>query len=348
MPVEPMTAPPMTAPPMKAISFGSSGVLMVGQMGIYCRLYEAGHTTDIKNFYGCSGGGICAYLCALGVTPAWIREWVQHFDTRPLINIQEDLVADYLTSWGVDSGMQAKEYLSKFIDTWEPGASSWTFADLAAHRPGIQLTIIATNVTKERQEVFSVETHPSMLISDAIIASSAVPFFICPWIDPSGQIFCDGAVIESYPYRCVRDPATTIFVSCERMAPSYAVSSLGDYINRIMRITRFGNRRVKGAETVIHLKYRGIMLLNFMITKEERLAVFTSGLADAEEWITRTFPGGTGGNPPLSGGLHTLSAGRPSPGRLSDSHRSDSLLPPPSPSPGSPPSGRRRYRRWSY
>ena len=348
MTVEPSTPPPVTESPITAISFGSSGVLMVGQMGIYCRLYEAGLTTNLKEFYGCSGGAVCAFLCALGVTPAWIRTWAQHFDTRPLMNIQEDLVADYLTTWGVDSGMQAKEYLSKFVDTWEPGASKWTFADLAAQRPGLQLTITATNVTKECQGVFSVATHPSMLIADAIHASSSIPFYACPWMDPSGQLYCDGAIFESYPYRCVQNPATTLFVACERTAPTPGVSSLGDYINKIMRITRFRNRTENTPDHILILKPCGIMLLNFMITKEERLGLFASGLADADEWITRTFPGGTGGNPPLSGGRRTLSAAHPSPGRSSDSHRSDSLLPPPAPSPGSPPSGRRRCRRWSY
>ena len=337
----------MTVQPIAAISFSSSGVLMIGQMGIYCQLYEAGRVATVKDFYGCSGGSICAYLCALGVTPVWIREWVQHFDTRPIMNIQEDMVVDYLTTWGVDSGIAAKEYISKFINTWEPGASEWTFADLANRRSGVRLTITATNVTAECQQVFSIDTHPSMRIADAIQASSSVPFYSCPWIDSSGQILCDGAIFESYPFHSVRDPANTLFIVCEHVALSPVTASLGDYIHKILRIMRFGNRTEPHPAQKICLKSCGIMLLNFMISKEERLRLFASGLADGAEWLMQHSPAETAGSLPCSGDLHTLSAGRPSPERSLDSHQWDTPLPPQGPSPDLLHGRQRRYRRWS-
>ena len=328
-----------------AISFSSSGVLMVGQMGIYCHLLEAGIVASVTDFYGCSGGSLCAYLGALGVTPAWIREWVQHFDTRPIMNIQEDMVVDYMTTWGVDSGVQATEYIGKFIDTWEPGASQWTFADLARERPGISLTITASNISAGCQAVFSTEKSPAMRIADAIRASSAVPFYASPWIDPSGQVFCDGAICESYPLRCVKSVAETLFIVCEPAPSPPGITSLGDYIHRVMRLAR--HHKVATPTHTIYLKHCGIMLLNFMISKEERLRVFDSGLSDAAGWIKQHSPAGTEESPPCSGDPHTLSASRPSPESLSGSHPPCSPLPPRGPVPDSPPSLRRRYRRWS-
>ena len=330
-----------------AISFSSSGVLMVGQMGIYCHLHEAGRLTTVKEFYGCSGGSLCAYLGALGVTPTWIREWVQHFDTRPIMNIQEDMVVDYMTTWGVDSGAQALDYIGKFIDTWEPGASRWTFADLARERPGISLTITATNVSAGCQAVFSVVHHPSMRIADAIRASSSVPFYASPWSDASGNLFCDGAVCESYPRQCVKSPADTLFVVCEAAPSPPGITSLGDYIHRVMRIARFRNHTAEDPDHIIYLKHCGIMLLNFMISKEERLRLFESGLADAACWITQVSPAETEGSLPCSGGPHTLSASRLSPESLSGSHPPGSPWPPRAPVPDSPPSLRRPCRRWS-
>ena len=332
-------------PQWKAISFSSSGVLLVGQMGIYCQLREAGLLAAVKDYYGCSGGSICAYLAALGVTPAWIREWVQHFDTRPIMNIQEDMVVDYMTAWGVDSGLQASDYIGKFVDTWEPGASKWTFADLARERPGVSLTITATNVSAGCQGVFSTTQHPSMRIADAIRASSSIPFYVSPWTDPSGQLFCDGAVVESYPQQCVKSVPETLFIVCEGPPSPPSISSLGEYIHRIMRIAR--HHTVADPEHIIYLKYCGIMLLNFMISKEERLRIFAAGLTDAAAWIKQVSPAGTEGIPPCSGDLHISLASRPSPESLSDSHPPCSPLPPPAPVPDLPHGRLRKCRRWS-
>ena len=339
----------------KALSFSSSGVFLVGQMGIYCRLYEAGMVSDVTEYYGCSGGGVCAYLAALGVTPAWIREWIQHFDTRPLLNIQEEMVVDYMTSWGVDSGDYAAEYIRKFIDTWEPGATHWTFAEFAASRPGISLKIIATNVTAGSQEVFSVETHPTMQVGDAIRASSSIPFYAAPWRDSSGQIFCDGAVLETYPLHCVRSPAETLFIICgeERnhrlVGP---VQTFGGYVHKILNLVRFWNRSFQEPDHIIRLSPCGIMMLDFMISKEERLHIFATGIADAERWLTKGSMqgsvGGTAESRPLSGALNALSASHPSPGLLSDSHRSSIPSRPEDPSQGSHGGRQRRYRRWSH
>lgn len=318
-------------------------------MGIYCKLLESGLMKNIKELYGCSGGSLCAYMAALGVTPSWIREWIQHFDTRPIMNIQEELVVDYAMSWGVDSGLAAKEYIGKFIDTWEPGASQWTFADLHRERPGITLHITATNVSTGKQAVFSYDSHPSMPIADAIHASSSIPFYATPFIDPSGDFLCDGAIIETLPYKIVRSPTTTLFIVCSPTAANPIISSLGEYIQRILRIMRFGNLGFEKLEPdhLIRVKPRGIMLLNFMISKEERLHLFASGIADGAEWITQNFPEGTEEILPYSGDLHTLSSSLPSQEPLSDSHRSNAPLPSRAPSRDLPLAGPQKSRRWS-
>jgi len=335
--------------PFTAISFSSSGVLFIGQMGAYCHLYEAGILSQVTDYYGCSGGSLAAYLCILGVTPAWIREWVQHFDTRPIMNMQEDLIVDYLTSWGVDSGAQAVNYMSKFVDTWEPGASKWTFADLARERPGRRFCVTATNVSMGLQEVFSVDRCPSMRIVDALRASCGVPFYLTPWTDPSsGHIFCDGAILELTPTLCVRDPETTLFIVCKNESESDKhPTSLGEYIHKLVRLM-IKDKISHELDNVLHAGSCGITPLNFMISKEDRLRIFTSGLADGLRWLRQHFPGETAEIPPLSGDLHTLSADCLSSESVSDIHRSENPLPSRAPSQDLLPPSSRRSRRWSY
>lgn len=312
--------------------------------------------SDVTEYYGCSGGAVCAYLAALGVTPVWIREWIQHFDTRPLLNIQEEMVVDYMSSWGVDSGDYAAEYIRKFIDTWEPCASLWTFADFARARPGISLKIIATNVSAGSQEVFSVETHPTTLVGDAIRASSSVPFYAAPWRDSSGQIFCDGAVLETYPLHCVRSPAETLFIICgeeRNHRLTGPVQTFGGYVHKILNLVRFWNRSIQEPDHIIRLSPCGIMMMDFMISKEDRLRLFAIGVADAERWITQwrsmiDSAEGTAENHPLSGDPNALSVSHPSPGLSSGSHRSSNPLPSGAPSQDLHAGESRRYRRWSH
>lgn len=297
------------------LSFSSGGVRTLAHMGVLMRLIEHRITTSVRAWHGCSGGSFCAFLGALGVSSAWIQDCTKVFDTRPLLTPQ---VLDFLEKWGLSSGLELTEYLGKFIDTWEPGASSWTFADLQRERPGIFLGITAVNLNQRKLVQFSVDTHPTMLILDAIRASSSIPFIYSPWIDASGEIFCDGALIEQAPWFHIQDRKGTLVVACDRsqvMGVSKKGTSIETFFEYCSRILLLQRKRLVAERPRfwIATNNKTVASLNFEASLEDRQQLFTEGAAAATAWIRfKHFAARTGEIPPDSVGRNTLSVKNPS------------------------------------
>ena len=263
---------------------------MIGHMGVIARLMEAGALDEVKDWYGCSGGAICALFGAIGVTSAWLEEVVVHFDPRIVAAVEEETVADFMNVWGVNSGATFIEILSSFIDTWEPGCSKWTFADFVAKRPGKTLNMIATNVTRGSISVFNATTTPNMNIVMAVRISSTIPMFYTPWIDASGDLYCDGAALEYHPWSCVKDKDHTLVIVCSdvgitgrRLHPE-PIKSIGDYLGRLSFVSRL-QRATQTPKNWIAVNNKVFGTFDFDITKEERQSLFQEGKRAAAGWM---------------------------------------------------------------
>jgi predicted acylesterase/phospholipase RssA len=275
----------------RSISFSSGGVKVIGQMGVMTRLLEAGVLDEVRHWYGCSGGGVCALLGALGVSAAWIRDAAEHFHMGAALEFTDDPVQSFMERWGLASLERYRDFLGQFVETWEPGASAWTFADFARERPGVGLSLIATNVTQGCQTVFGITETPSMRIMDAVVASCSVTLFFTPWTDASGNIYTDGAVIEYYPWRCVEDKDNTLVVVCEEHGISgrnvttmLPLTSVTDFAERVVRIARRGGDS-DPPRNWIALNNHEVGALEFHMSKDTRLAVFRGGERAAAGWL---------------------------------------------------------------
>jgi NTE family protein len=338
------------------ISFGSGGTHVFALLGTLSRLLESGTIDNVMRWYGCSAGSFCAYLGALGVTSTWIQEMLVYFDMRIVENIEEDRLTDFLNCWGINSGKGMSEFLGRFLDTWEPGASTWTFADLASKRPGVSLNITATNLTLGSLAVFSAKTTPALRILDAIRASSSVPLIFTPWMDAHGSMYCDGGVLEEYPWSYVENKEKTLVVVCSdtaicRRTPTKAViRTLGEYMGRIFKLCQ-QNQCTDIPKYWIAINNRTVDTLDFKIEPEERTILFQDGVRAASGWLrfrTKQVPmQETRGSHPPSGGRYTSSSFPHAPNKTSESHQSRTPLPHPYPSRGLHSGGTRCDRRWS-
>ena len=315
---------------------------------------------QVRDWYGCSGGAICALFGAIGVTSAWLREAVEHFDPRIVATVEEDMVADFMNIWGVNSGATFIEILSSFIDTWEPGCSKWTFADLAAKRPGKTLNITATNVTRGCVTVFNANTTPNMNIVLAVRISSSIPLFYTPWFDASGDLYCDGAALEYHPWSCVKDKDHTLVIACSdvgitgrRLHPE-PIKSIGDYLGRLSFVSRL-QRATQTPRNWIAVNNKVFGTFDFTMTKEERQSLFQEGRAAAVGWLAfqqsrvrqRDAAGETRECPGDRGIPGTSSSGPCGPDKRLDTPQSHNLPLPPCPVLDSRNEGPRPCRRWS-
>ena len=345
----------------RSVSLSSGGAKAIGQLGVLARLLESGVLDEVRDWYGCSGGSLGALFCALGVSAAWIRDVAEHFDMASTVEISDDPVESFSQRWGVANSEFTRTFLGRFVDTWEPGASAWTFADLRRER-GVGLHVIATNVTQGVQAVFDATLTPDMRILDAVMASCAVPLFFTPWIGSNGDVYTDGAVIEYYPWRCVEDKDNTLVIVCEEQgihgrAISFEIppATVSEFVERLLRIARRGGLRTQGTppRNWIALNNHDIGALEIHMTRENRLALFRGGERAAAGWlafraqrITDSVEE-TGGSRQQCEDQNTSSSAHPSPDKRSDNHQSQTPQPQVRSSPGSHTGERPISRRWS-
>jgi predicted acylesterase/phospholipase RssA len=286
------------------VSFSGGGAKTVGHLGALSYLLSSGVLHTVKDWYGCSGGCLMAVIGAIGGTPTWIRDVVQHFDMASFTGIEEEMLIDFQTQLGVNSGQKLVSIISRFIDTWEPGASNWTFADLARERPGVSLHITATNLTCATLDVFNAKTSPDMLIIDAMRASCAIPLYFTPWRNKKGEIFCDGGLLEPYPWAYVKDKKNTLVIACNDTAiygrkERNSISTLGEYMSAVMNIVSKSQKYIAPRHWIA-INNPTVTMLDFHISATDRMAIYEYGFNAARGWDDfrkRVVARGTPGTP---------------------------------------------------
>lgn len=219
---------------------------------------------------------------------AWLRDAARYMDFTDLTVLEESCINDMVQHWGMMPYTRLMTLLGKFFDTWEEGMSSITFAELAARRPGIRLHIIATNVTRRCQAVFNAVNTPNMRVLEAIAASSAVPLYFTPWVSSSGDLHCDGAMTEYYPWACVIDKARTLVVAgydtmISGEGRGDAFKTVSEYFFQIGKILQ-KNKSMARPLNWIALNITTIDGLDFSIPAEDRLALFEQGYRATAAW----------------------------------------------------------------
>ena len=337
------------------VSFSSGGARIVGHFGVLTQLLESGTFDHVRDWYGCSAGAFSALVGALGCSASWIRDLVGHLDLSSFAAVEEEVVINFLEQFGVSSGDKAIQLMKRFMDTWEPGISTWTFRDLAAKRPGINLTIIATNLTEGRLKVFNAQNTPDTPLFDAIRASCTIPFYYIPWRDTNGDLLCDGAALEVYPWTPVTDKAHTLVVVCTdddisgRPEKKRQIVSVGDYLSCLLDLMTKNKSSVHPRHWIA-VNNRDVGFMDFYISPKDRLRLFEEGVNAAKGWDRfrlQVLSAETRETHPPFEGPHTLSSWHPSQNRTLDSPPAHSpartaCLSPDSHSEGPPPA-----RRWS-
>ena len=343
----------------RAISFGGGGARVVSSMGALTQLLESGITEHVTDWYGCSAGSLCAIAGAIGVTAGWLREASDVFEGRLVSGIREDYICDFTKVWGISSTHGLGDHIGKLINTWEPGCSDWTFADLSHNRPGTRLHISATNITQGKPVIFNPANTPDIRIIDAICASSTLPMFYAPWIHPvSGDIHCDGGILENYPWDCIPNKSDTLVVVCRdsdilgRSAKPRTINSVVEYFAQVIALALQHDAVMP--KNWIAINSKNVNTMDFCLTKEDKLVAFEDGVRSVKGWLAFRASSsrlhsasGTQGIRPSSEGPNTSSAVHPSQDKTSGSPGCHNLMQPVHPAPDSHRPAKRAERRWS-
>lgn len=186
--------------------FKGGGVKGVAYIGAVAVLEELGLMRGVRRLCGTSSGAMVAAHVALGGRAQQLRTLME----SPLLHGLLDRsrwpmtgLGHMMQCYGWFQGARLSAWLRRHVEELS-GKTDMTLGelgDLAADKPESykDLTVVATDVSRQCPAVFSARTTPDLPIWKALRASMSIPFlFGATRIDPHG-VFVDGGVTWNYP-----------------------------------------------------------------------------------------------------------------------------------------------------
>jgi NTE family protein len=196
------------------------GIRGIAYGGALDELDKQGILRGIERVGGTSAGAIQAALLAVGYSPAEIVQEVNH---TPIQRFNDGRFLFFggshrmMKQYGWYRGDALAEHLAGLVarKTGQPNLTLLELHQLAQQQPGRfrDLYTTGTNLTLQRVQVFSYETHPQMRVADAVRISMSIPlYFRAVLLDEQGrviqgkpakgqpvQVMVDGGMMANYP-----------------------------------------------------------------------------------------------------------------------------------------------------
>jgi NTE family protein len=206
--------------PYRNLVMRGGGIRGIAYGGALQELEQRGVLAGLVRVGGTSAGAIQAALLAVGYSPAAIIEVVNNTPVQQLNDGRFIFFGGgnrLLRQYGWYRGDQFTKYLCELVgrQTQRPNLTLGELHELAQQQPGRyrDLYTTGTNLTLQRTQVFSYETHPTMRVADAVRISMSIPlYFRAVLLDADGhvvpgrprpgqpvQVLVDGGLLANYP-----------------------------------------------------------------------------------------------------------------------------------------------------
>ena len=149
----------------------------IGHIGCLKALEEFKLLDNINNFCGTSIGAIFSLLILIGYTYEELYKIILNFDILNSISID---IFNFLENYSIYSNEKLRKVLHIFVSK-KLNDTNLTFKKLFELTKK-NLFVIAINIEDNKEQLFSVDNTPDILIYDAICASCAIPFILPPVI----------------------------------------------------------------------------------------------------------------------------------------------------------------------
>lgn len=166
-------------------------------IGSIAYLEEVNLVNDLKHFLGTSAGSIICLFMVLGYTSQEIVKFINdNINNEDMMNINIEDVFGIIDNYGLKLGRNLELLLSSVLYE-KLKLKDVTFLDLAKHT-GKDFIVCVANLTKEREEFWSVDTTPNMSVIKAIKTSCSLPILFEP-VKHNGDIYLDGGLYNNFP-----------------------------------------------------------------------------------------------------------------------------------------------------
>lgn len=204
--------------PPKRIVFTGGGLRSLGHIGALEALQEKGLLKHVKEYVGVSAGALIGFCMMLGYDIAELKKAVVEFDFTFLQNTHPEIVFDFLSSYGVDTGERLEKFLISLLRI-KGYPIDMTFEQWFSQNPKApRLRCFATNLNICEMKEFSTEKTPHLSFVFALRASMCLPLYFVPLKDPDTHHYLvDGGLIHNFPMN---------FLSCEEKEEALGISFL--------------------------------------------------------------------------------------------------------------------------
>lgn len=208
---------------------GSNGILHIGAWAYFLAQQVQGWKP--KGIAGTSIGSILALFIVLGFTP---EELLIAF-LRGVKMMRTESEAQCTV---IDPVKTTEFILSEISRKGITNPATVHFSQLFA-RTGIELVICATNLCTGTETLFTHQTHPTVLIIDAIRASIAIPV-VFPPVRIQSELYVDGGLVQNIIYNYFPLAETCFFwvrIKLDYLRTDVLLSSTYQYFKRILLTT---------------------------------------------------------------------------------------------------------------
>ncbi len=221
-----------SAQPYKYLVMKGGGIRGIAYTGAIKALEEKNIAQGIEKVGGTSVGAIIGSLFCVGYTADQMKGLMMGLNIKTFNDGQWYFLGGQRRlrkNYGWYKGEKLEEWLRVLIEE-KTSIENITFMQLhilaQTNKNYRDLYVTATNLSKQRLEVFSWESYPDMPVINAVRASSAIPlYYKAILLDSTGNIvknpsdtgrynvFIDGGILDNYPINIFKDnnrPTTNI------------------------------------------------------------------------------------------------------------------------------------------
>lgn len=280
-----------------SLVFEGGGVRGFAYLAVLEYLGQTGVMSQCSRFAGASAGAVTAALLALGGTPDLVREVSE---STPWRRFADDAWwsapargARLLSTGGLHSLSYPRQWIEERVCQLGWKVPACTFGSLFK-ATGRRLYLTATDEEMECGVVFGPEKTPDVLVSEALLASMAIPLFYPP-VYIGGHAFSDGGLTYNFPIDLFAD-APPVTVLGARVDSSAEVSGLpqklSGFVDRAKRIISIATEVASRSHVALPLWERTIRIdcgdispTAFDLTPYQRLWLVHRGFEALNRWL---------------------------------------------------------------
>ncbi len=222
---------------IETLVISGGGIRGIVYVGVLKKLEELTANDDIelcvKNICCVSIGCVFGLFYALGYTAAEIEQEVLNTSFTDLKDIK---ITNFVSKYGLDSGRGIIKWIETFIE--KKGYSKGITIHEFYKETGINMQIVATNLSTYCSQVFDKDTSPNMKVTKAIRLSISLPFVFTAQ-KYKGHVFVDGALINNFPIALCKDNLQNVLglklVSFGEVSTPHEIKELDSYITHVMK-----------------------------------------------------------------------------------------------------------------